>query len=215
MARHETTVFGSFAAYVGLTGFDFYLFTSGNFLARFWFALAGSLVVFVPWLFRERIGHWPAVLLAGVLAISPEMVGLSRIIGSPMMAFVFLMLALGLYFKQKPILAGVSLALALMSGPSFWLGLVIWGISVLIFKVIFSNESLMDPVDIEDRKPFWLSAGVGFGATLLVVGTGLPWPRPPERCFAGLVEFVQGFAAYRTIDLFQFHWLWWLIRWKR
>ncbi len=189
---------------MGLTGFDFYLFSSANFLARFWFALAGSLVVFVPWLFRERIGHWPAVLLAGVLAISPEMVGLSRIIGSPMMAFVFLMLALGLYFKQKPILAGVSLALALMSGPSFWLGLVILGISVLIFKVIFSNESLMDPLEVEDRKAFWLSAGVGFGATLLVVGTGFTLaPANLSGVFAGLVEFVQGFAAYRTTDLFQ------------
>ena len=42
VARGETAPFGSFAAYVGLTGFDFYLFSSGNFLARFWFALCGS-----------------------------------------------------------------------------------------------------------------------------------------------------------------------------
>ena len=112
VARGEATTFGSFAAYVGLTGFDFYLLSSGNFLARFWFALAGALVVFVPWLFRERIGHWPALLLAGVLAISPEMVGLSRIIGSPMMAFVFLLLTMGLLLKKKPILAGGAFALA-------------------------------------------------------------------------------------------------------
>ncbi|MBG0788538.1 MAG: hypothetical protein H0S79_25910 [Anaerolineaceae bacterium] len=204
VASHETTIFSSFAAYVGLTGFDFYLFTSGNFMARFWFALAGSLVVFVPWLFRERIGQWPAVLLAGVLAISPEMVGLSRIIGSPMMAFVFFMLAFGLYLKQKPILAGGALALALMSGPSFWLGLVILGVSSLIFNAVSKDEALFDPLEIEDKKEFWLRFGVAFGATLLVVGTGFTLaPANLSGVFAGLVDFIQGFAAQRTTDLFQ------------
>ena len=204
VARGESTIFGSFAAYVGLTGFDFYLLSSGNFMARFWFALAGALVVFVPWLFRERIGRWPALLLAGVLAISPEMVGLSRIIGSPMMAFVFLMLALGLYFKQKPILAGGAFALALMSGPGFWMGLVILGFSSLLFYAFVKDERLMDPLNIEDRKSFWLRLGVAFGATLLTVGTGFMLaPANLSGVFSGLVEFVHGFAAQRTFALYQ------------
>ena len=204
VARGETAPFGSFAAYVGLTGFDFYLFSSGNFLARFWFAFAGALVVFVPWLFRERIGHWPALLLAGVLAISPEMVGLSRIIGSPMMAFVFLLLAFGLFLEKKPILAGGALALALMSGPGFWMGLVILGFSSLLFKVVVKDEPLLEPFAVEDRKHFWLRFGAGFSATLLVVGTGFTLaPANLSGVFAGLVEFVQGFAAQRTTELFQ------------
>jgi len=203
-ARGETITFGAFAAYVGLTGFDFYLFSSGNFMARFWFALAGSLVVFVPWLFRERIGRWPALLLGGVLAISPEMVGLSRIIGSPMMAFVFLLLALGLFYNQRPILAGGSFALALMSGPGFWMGLVILGLSTLIFSAFIKDEQLMNPLDVEDRKAFWLRLGVAFGATLLTVGTGfILAPANLSGVFAGLVEFVQGFAEQRTFALYQ------------
>ena len=152
VARRGTTSFGAFAAFTGLTGLDFNLFSAGNFMARFWFALTGALVVFVPWLFRERIGHWPALLLAAVLSISPEMVGLSRIIGSPMMAFVFLLLVLGLFFKRRPILAGAAFALALMSGPGFWMGLVILGFSGLVLKTIFKDEPLIELSPIEDRR---------------------------------------------------------------
>jgi len=204
VARRGTTSFGAFAAFTGLTGLDFNLFSAGNFMARFWFALAGALVVFVPWLFRERIGHWPALLLAVVLSISPEMVGLSRIIGSPMMAFVFLLLALGLFFKRRPILAGGAFALALMSGPGFWMGLVILGFSGLVLKTIFKDEPLVELSSIEDRKDFWLRLGTAFGATLAVVGTGFFLaPANLSGIFAGLVEFVQGFAAQRSTALFQ------------
>jgi len=203
-AQRSMTNFGSFAAYVGLTGLDFYLFSAGNFMARFWFALAGALVVFVPWLFRERTGRWPALLLGAVFAISPEMVGLSRIIGSPMMAFAFLLLALGLFFKQRPILAGGSFALALMSGSGFWMGLVILGASALLFKIIFKDEPLRNFLPVDNRKDFWLRLGVAFGATLLVVGTGFFLaPANLSGIFTGLVEFVQGFAAYRTTAPFQ------------
>ena len=202
--RQGQATFGPFAAYVGLTGLDFYLFSAGNFMARFWFAFAGALLVFVPWLFRERIGRWPALLLAMVLAISPEMVGLSRIIGSPMMAFVFLLLALGLFFKQKPILAGGSLALALMSGPDFWMGVLILGLTALIYRLIVPEEPLLDRPEPADRRDFWLRFGLSFGATLLVVGTGFFLaPANLSGIFAGLVVFLQGFAAPRTTLAFQ------------
>ena len=204
VGRQGQATFGPFAAYVGLTGLDFYLFAAGNFMARFWFAFAGALVVFVPWLFRERIGHWPALLLAMVLAISPEMVGISRIIGSPMMAFVFLLLALGLFFKQRPILAGGSLALALMSGPGFWMGVVILGLAALIYRLILVDEPLLDRPELTDGRSFWLRFGLSFGATLVVVGTGFFLaPANVSGIFAGLVAFLQGFAAPRTTSLVQ------------
>lgn len=202
--RREPATFGPFAAYVGLTGLDFYLLAAGNFMARFWFAFSGALLVFVPWLFRERIGRWPALLLAMVLAISPEMVGLSRLIGSPMMAFVFLLLALGLFLKRKPILSGGSLALALMSGPAFWMGVVILGLTALIDRFLIKDDPLFEVELPEDRRGFWLRFGVAFGATLIVVGTGFFLaPANLSGIFAGLVVFVQGFAAQRTQLLYQ------------
>ena len=203
-SRHETVTFGPFAAYVGLTGLDFNLFVAGNFMARFWFAFSGALLVFVPWLFRERIGRWPALLLAMVLAISPEMVGLSRLIGSPMMAFVFLFLALGLFLRRKPILSGGALALALMSGPAFWMGLVILGLTVLIDHFLIKDDPLFELDLPADRRGFWRRFGIAFAATVIVVGTGFTLaPANLSGVLGGLVTFVQGFVAPRTQLLYQ------------
>jgi hypothetical protein len=195
VARNGGTQFGPFAAYVGLTGSDFYIFTASNFLARFWPALISALIVFVPHLFRERIGQWPATILAVVLAISPEMVGLSRIIGSPMMAYVLLLLALGLFIKRKPILAGLSLALALMSGPGFWIGALILGMSILLSEWFFNVSATGMSSEIDHPGSFWLRLGIGFGATLLVVGTVFFLePANLSGIFSGLVAFLRGFA---------------------
>jgi hypothetical protein len=202
--RNEAVTFGPFAAYVGLTGLDFKLFAAGNFMARLWFAFSGALLVFVPWLFRERIGRWPALLLAMVLAISPEMVGLSRLIASPMMAFVFLFLALGLFLRGKPIFSGGALALALMSGPAFWMGLVVLGLTALIDHFLIKDDPLFELGLPEDRRGFWLRFGIAFGVTLIGVGTGFTLaPANLSGVFGGLVAFVQGFAAPRTQLLYQ------------
>ncbi|MFA7406525.1 MAG: hypothetical protein WCY93_01645, partial [Anaerolineaceae bacterium] len=51
VARGEQTVFGGLHAYVGLTGLPFFLFSESNFMARFWPAITGALIVFIPVLF--------------------------------------------------------------------------------------------------------------------------------------------------------------------
>ncbi len=129
VAEDGTPNFSGHIAYVGLTSMSFFIFNAGNFLARFWPALFGALIVFIPFLFRGSIGRVPAIMLAFVLAISPEMVGLSRMIGSPMMALIFLIFAIAFYDRQKPILMGAAVAMGLMSGPGFWLGGFIMTIS--------------------------------------------------------------------------------------
>ena len=113
-ARKTNPTFGGHAAYVGLTSVTFFIFSASEFLARFWPALIGALAVFVPQVFKKWIGEWPAVVLSLVLAISPEMVGLSRLVGTPIMAVVLLLLGLGLFFQRKPVASGICLALALM-----------------------------------------------------------------------------------------------------
>lgn len=196
VAKGTDASFGAFPAYVGLTGLSFYLFAAGNFLARFWPALVGALIVFVPPLFRKWIGRWPATILSLVLAISPEMVGLSRIVGSPVMALVLLLLAVGLFARRKPALAGAALALALMSGAGFWMGVLILGLSYALSEWLFKVSDGFDLSEIEDKKGFWTSFGIAFGATLLVVGTGFFMaPANLSGVFGGLVAFVRGFAV--------------------
>jgi hypothetical protein len=196
IAQGNRTSFGSHIAYVGLTGLNFFVFNSSNFLARFWPAFIGALIVFVPYFFRNWIGWREATLLSLLLAFSPDMVGLSRVIGSPMMAFVCLLLGLGLFLKRKPILSGLFLALSLMSGPGFWMGSLVLGISFFISKRLFNVTDTFDIVSIKNKRRFWLTWGSAFLVTLFLVGTGFFMaPAGLSGILAGLVSFIQGFGV--------------------
>jgi hypothetical protein len=197
-AKRGETLFGDHIAYVGWTGITFFLFSTGNFIARFWPAFSGALVVFIPYLFRKQIGEWMAALASIVLAISPEMVGLSRIVGSPMMAMVFLLLAVGFLFKKKPILMGLCLALGLMSGPGFWVGVLILGISFAFSNTFFGWGGAFDSQLLKQDKPFWIPFLFSFVITLLVVGTGFFMvPAALSGIFSGLYTFIIRFGGPR------------------
>lgn len=202
IAQGSETQFGGHVAYVGLTGFSFSVFEAGNFLARFWPALVGALIVFVPFLFREWIGHWPATILSFILAISPEMVGLSRIVGSPMMAFVFLLLAIGFLLHQKPIITGLCLAMGLMSGIGFWIGAFILGLSFLIAKRLFKVSDVGVFVTPDDPRGYWVRFGLGFSMTILVVGTGFFLSSESlSGVFSGLFSFIRGFVTPNDVPV--------------
>ncbi len=203
VARGDAAVFGSFSAYVGLTGLNFFIFSASDFLARFWPALIGGLVVFVPFLFRDQIGRWPALALSFVLALSPEMVGLSRIVGSPMMAFVLLLLSVGFFFRRKAALSGAAFALALMSGPGFWMGVIILGFALLISEWLFNFSQSRDLTPVESKPAFHRRWGIAFGLTLVVVGTGFfLQPANLSGVLSGLVEFSKGFRGPSQAPLF-------------
>jgi len=194
VARHADVQFGPYMTVVGLAGFDFFVFSAGNFLARFWPAFFSALIIFLPHFFRKQLGIWPAAILSVVLAISPEMVGLSRIIGSPMMAAVCLLLMLGFVLNRNPILAGLMLALGLMSGPGFWIGAVILGGSVLISDRIFKIMDVISVMPIENKPAFWVRFVLAFVVTILTTGTGFFLaPAGLSGVFSGLVDFINGF----------------------
>ncbi len=201
-ARGSDSRFGEHIAYIGLTGFSFFSLEAGDFLARFWPAFVGALIVFVPFLFREWIGRWPAVILSFVLAISPEMVGISRIIGSPMMAFVFLLLALGWLLHRKPILSGICLAMGLMSGTGFWIGAFLLGLSYLIGEWLFKVSEIITVQSTDDPRGFWTSFGAAFFITVLVVGTVFFLSSESlSGVFSGLLSFIKGFVTPNAVPL--------------
>ena len=194
-AEGTETEFGAFMSIVGLTGLDFFILSTSNFLARFWSALLGALIVFLPFLFRERLGHWPAVIASFLLAISPEMVGLSRIIGSPMVAVSCLLLSLGLIVQHKPRLSGILFALSLMSGESFWMGLIILGLSWLISKKLIPEFNIFSLPQHSEKEFSWLKFGIAFGFTILIVSTSFFLaPAGLSGVFSGLVSFILGFT---------------------
>ena len=138
-------------AYVHLTAIVFYMFSATNFLARFWPALAGTLLVLAPWGLRGRIGRGAALVLAFGLAIDPGLVAMSRLAGGPMLAISSLSLAGLMWMNGKRSGAGFFAGLALLSGPSIWFGLLglalAWGLVALLKKKKIEPAGL--PVDGE------------------------------------------------------------------
>ena len=192
-------VFGEHAAYVGLTGLDFFLFAPGNFLARFWPAIFGAMIVFIPFLFREQIGYFPASILALVLAITPEMVGLSRIIGSPIIAFVSLFLAFGFLVRRKPVLSGLTFALSLMGGSGFWTGIVLFLLGLAAARKFLDFKIERPLFNLFFDRIFRIKFFAAWLVTIGIVGTGFFLsPESLSGVFSGLVNFIHGFGESYT-----------------
>jgi len=160
--------------YVVLTGFLFSIFESTDFLARLLPALAGSLLVFVPWLFRRHLGRNVAVILAFALALDGGLVALSRMASGDSIAITFLLLAIGLFLNGNQILAGVCGGLALLGGPMLWPGVISLGVAFLWGKP--AKDGKETPAAPSSNR--WLewcrqhsSFFVSFALTLLVAGT--------------------------------------------
>ncbi len=202
---------GSNPAYVLLTSIVFFLYGGGtDFLARFVPAIAGSLIVFVPFLFRERLKPRPSLILAFFLAFDPGLVALSRQAGSPILAVIFVLFAWGFWQRKQSRLAGIFAGLALLSGSSLWEGLLGLGIAWAIWQAMEGRqktESAPGPPRGE-----WLSAlrfGIG---TILVVGTlfflspnGLSaWLSSLPEYFSGWVHPSGTSAGLMVFSLFAY-----------
>src|SRR5512147_1735112 len=120
--------------YILLTSILFAVIESTNFMARFVPALVGSALVFAPYFFREKIKPQPALILAFLFAIDPGLVALSRQASGTILAVTFLLFAWGMWLNRRAIPAGIFAGLALLSGPSLWMGLLILGLSQLFLQ---------------------------------------------------------------------------------
>ena len=134
LAQGESIPISLQVGYLSITEGLFALFGGSEFLARFWPAFAGSLLIWLPFFFREDIKRIPALVLAGGLALDPALVPVSRISGSPMPALVLLLLAAGAFHIKRIPWALFLLGLSLFSGPGFWMGSLILGITFLVCR---------------------------------------------------------------------------------
>lgn len=125
--------------YVLWTGLIFFLLEPSNFLARLLPALAGSVLVLAPYLYRKVLGRDSALILAFGLALSPALVGASRQADGLMISLCFAVLAVGFFLKNSPALAGVLAGLALLGGQAVWMLLFIFGVVFLWGKLIPSG----------------------------------------------------------------------------
>jgi len=130
--------------YILSTSILFFLYGGGtNFLARLIPALIGSLLVFAPLLFDERLTlrPRPSLILAFFIALDPGLTALSRQAASPIFAMAFLIFFWAFINKNKPSLAGFFAALALLSGPSIWYGFLGLGLTWAILQGFYFRRS--------------------------------------------------------------------------
>ena len=148
IAHGDSPLLAPQSAYILFTAVLFAIMESANFLARFLPALAGSMLVFAPYLFREKIHPRPALILAFLFAFDPGLVAISRQANGTMFAVTFLLFAWGMWNRKQFIPAGIFAGLALLSGPSLWAGLLTLGLTYLFIRGMkprnTQNQPLLD-----------------------------------------------------------------------
>jgi hypothetical protein len=183
LARNSSVTLGPQPLYLMLTSVLFSIIKDSSFLARFFPAFMGSLLIWLPFCFRRWMGdsswlHRTGVVMAFGLALDPGLVSLSRQAGSLMPALVFTLFALAAIYNRHMVWAGVCAGLALLSGVSFLQGLLILGISWGIYSLI---RGRLVEFQAEDNRGETLSGGIPTGSirvgvvafllTLLLAGT--------------------------------------------
>ncbi|HJS19492.1 MAG TPA: hypothetical protein VJ785_12155 [Anaerolineales bacterium] len=147
IARGAPPLLGPQPAYILLTSLLFSVIESTNFIARSLPAIAGSALVFAPFLFREKLKPRPALVLAFLFAIDPGLVALSRLAGGTILAITFTLFAWGMWAHRRPIPAGIFAGLALLSGNSIWMGLVAFGLVWLFVQGLGTRQSASQSED--------------------------------------------------------------------
>lgn len=210
-------------AYLFLTTIFMFLFGGANWVPRFWPALAGSVLVLCPALFKSQIGKIPALFLSFLLVVDPAMLAISQHAGSIGLAIVFILLFVHSILQRKPMTAGIAGGMALLTGPDMWPGVI--GIGLASFaswrlgfwenktksKIDASIESPKTPIaDFEWRLLLYFLLGtIFFGGTLFFF-----FPRGLSAMAGGLAGYLQGWvkasgipALYLLLSLFVYEFL--------
>jgi len=188
IAQGSQTLLGPQPAYILFTSILFLVTESTDFMARFVPAIVGSVLVFAPYYFRDRLKPLPALILAFLMAFDPGLVALSRQASGTILAVTFLFFAWGMWRNGRTIPAGILTGLALLSGPSAWSGVLMLGITFVLQRVTNPPARIANS---ELRTP--LTALV---ATLLLGGTlFFTVPNGLSALFNSIPAYLQGWTS--------------------
>jgi hypothetical protein len=205
IAQGKAPLLGPQPGYILLTSVLFAIIESTNFMARFIPALTGSLLVFAPSLFREKIKPLPALILAFFFAVDPGLVALSRQASGTILAVTFLLLAWGMWRNQRLVPAGIFAGLALLSGPSIWAGLLTLGLTWVFLQgmntkrtatadaqIVDPSLTSLSPFASFEYRPALLSLLVTllFGGTLFFLS-----PNGLSAWLSALPAYLQGWTS--------------------
>ena len=194
-----------------VTGSLFFLFGSSEFIARLAPAVVGSLLIFSPLLFRNRLGKPAAIMLAFALAFDPGLVAMSRQVDGHILALACTIFGLGFLNDRKPAGFGIFLGLAFLVGTPVWLGWAALLLAGLIFLVlrpkhpesagIGGAETVLEPPQyssIFKKSMIWLAGTVFFAGTFFFIE-----PKALSGAGTGLVTFFSGFSGANGVPFSQ------------
>jgi len=186
-------------AYIIITSIFFLITESTNFVARFAPALAGSALVLTPWFFREKLKPRPALILALFFAFDPGLVALSRQASGTILAVTFLLFAWAMWMNGRTIPTGIFAALALLSGPSIWSGLLMLTLTLIFLKGMEPKPSLeSDQTEPITDNSQLVSRNLIFPIliTLVLVGTRFfTTPSGLSAWLASIPTYLNGWVA--------------------
>ena len=189
IAQGNDTLLGPQPAYILFTSFLFLVTEATNFMARFLPAIVGSLLVFTPFYFREKIKPRAALILAFLFALDPGLTALSRQANGTILALTFLLFAWGMWRNGRIIPAGIFAGLALLSGPSIWSGVLILGLTFIFLR---GMTGLITQQPEQDKRSVLLSVI----ATLLLGGTlFFTTPNGLSALFNSIPAYLAGWTA--------------------
>ena len=153
----------------------FFLFGDSDFTARLLYALAGAVLVVLPYLLRQRLGRVGAVFVAGLLAFSPAMLYFSRFARNDILMAVWtlgLVICVWRYLdegKNRYLYVGAALlALAFASKETAYIVTATLGL-YLALVVVSRNWSALRPAialgEISPPAALWrFASGLSFNA---------------------------------------------------
>jgi hypothetical protein len=189
IAQGTDTPLGSQPAYLLFTSVLFLITESTNFMARFLPAIVGSLLVFAPFYFREKIKPRAALVLAFLFAFDPGLTAISRQANGTILALTFLLFAWGMWRNGRAVPAGIFAGLALLSGSSIWSGVLVLGLTFIFVRGMTSGSTQQPE---QDKQSMLIS----LVATLLLGGTlFFTTPNGLSALFNSIPAYLTGWTA--------------------
>ena len=176
---------------VNSLGLLFTIFGSQTIFVRLIPALTGALLVFLPFAFRNQIGRNIALVFSLWLSIDPLFYFLSRKVDSTLLSLGFLVLAFLLFRYKKWVGLGVVLALGILSGTQFFIGLIL-----LYLTSVFSKVNLFLLDETEKIEISWKPTLIAFCTALFLMSTVFfIYPSQFGGVLSGLINLFSGFST--------------------
>lgn len=188
--------------YFFFTYFHFLILQPSDFTARLAPALVGSLLVLLPWLFRDWLGRAPALITAALLSVSTSLIAASRSADGSIMALFALVLSLGLlrrYLAGGPgawlIGSAVALGVGVAGGAPFVTGLLVLALTWLVASRSMPGEALRLEAIRSRLNAERLSALVALALSLGLVATvGMIYRAGLSALAQSWLNWLLGFA---------------------